>query len=440
MNTIATTKIWDIKVRLDHVIDYITDLDKTKNLSYGDDFSVFHNNELLDIKTEKECYISAINCNVDTAYNEMMITKRTYSKTDGILGFHAYQSFGENEVTPEIAHQIGVQLANEMWGDRFEVIVSTHQNTKHIHNHFVINSVSFKDGKKYYDNHINYAKLRRLSDNLCAEYNLSVLPEKKTKGGLLYNNFYNNYVDHSEYYKMVKEDVNFAILSAYSYKNFLDILESIGYKIIIRNNILSLVKAPHKERVSLSRAFGKQYNKFNILKRINNDYLSKNTNFLDVFFNKRKSVNSIYGLFKYYCYLLKVFSKSNYDQYLDYYTKRDIKEFDYIMEQTNLLSNNNIVTDVDLFALEKSYEKRINLLLDKLEKTNYKKNKTFDESELTQINNDRLKYIKEIKDTRYNLRLIDEIRKRKEDINNNLNKLENRYRKEVDKDELRRSC
>ena len=171
----ATTKIWKIKVRLDHVIDYITNLDKTKNSSYGNDVSVFHNNELLDIKSEKECYISAINCNVDTAYNEMMITKRTYSKNDGILGFHAYQSFVENEVTPEIAHQIGIQLADEMWGDRFEVIVSTHQNTKHIHNHFVINSVSFKDGKKYYDNHTNYAKLRKLSDNLCAEYNLSVI-------------------------------------------------------------------------------------------------------------------------------------------------------------------------------------------------------------------------------------------------------------------------
>ena len=71
----ATTKIWDINVRLDHVIDYITDLEKTKNLDYGDEFSIFHNNELLDIKSEKECYISAINCNVDTAYNEMMITK-----------------------------------------------------------------------------------------------------------------------------------------------------------------------------------------------------------------------------------------------------------------------------------------------------------------------------------------------------------------------------
>ena len=64
-----------------------------------------------------------------------------------------------------------------MWGDRFEVIVSTHLNTKHYHNHFVINSVSFKDGKRYYDKRETYARLRQLSDSLCEEYGLSVLKE-----------------------------------------------------------------------------------------------------------------------------------------------------------------------------------------------------------------------------------------------------------------------
>ena len=96
----------------------------------------------------------------------------------GIQGFHAFQSFAEGEVTPEQAHTIGVKLAEEMWGDRFEVVVSTHLNTKHYHNHFVINSVSFKDGKRYYDKRDTYAELRSISDSLCAEYGLSVLEEK----------------------------------------------------------------------------------------------------------------------------------------------------------------------------------------------------------------------------------------------------------------------
>ncbi len=435
----ATTKIWDINVRLDHVIDYITDLEKTKNLDYGDEFSIFHNNESLDIKTEKECFVSAINCSVDIAYEEMMITKKTYNKTGGILGFHAYQSFGENEVTPEIAHQIGVQLASEMWGNRFEVVVSTHQNTKHIHNHFVINSVSFKDGKKYYDNHINYARMRRLSDDLCAEYGLSVISEKETKGGLFYNNFYNNYIEHSDYYEKIREDIDFAILKSYSYNNFLTVLESMGYKVIIKNNILSLTKEPHKLRVRISRTFGKRYNKRNIIKRIEGGYVKENSNnFFAVFFKNKNYKNSIYKLFKSYCDLLENYSKNKHKQYFYSSIRKDIKELDYFIEQTTFLSKNNVSTDKDLNNLKLSIESQLDKLLDKLDKINYKKSKLSNESDLKEIEGNRCELVNKIKKVRYNLRLINEIEKRKPTIENKINSLEKEYRKEVDKDELRR--
>lgn len=435
----ATTKIWDINVRLDHVIDYITDLEKTKNLDYGDEFSIFHNNESLDIKTEKECFVSAINCSVDIAYEEMMITKKTYNKTGGILGFHAYQSFGENEVTPEIAHQIGVQLASEMWGSRFEVVVSTHQNTKHIHNHFVINSVSFKDGKKYYDNHINYARMRRLSDDLCAEYGLSVISEKETKGGLFYNNFYNNYIEHSDYYEKIREDIDFAILKSYSYNNFLTVLESMGYKVIIRNNILSLTKEPYKLRVRISRTFGKRYNKRNIIKRIEGGYVKENSNnFFAVFFKNKNYKNSIYKLFKSYCDLLENYSKNKHKQYFYSSIRKDIKELDYFIEQTTFLSKNNVSTDKDLNNLKLSIESQLDKLLDKLDKINYKKSKLSNESDLKEIEGNRCELVNKIKKVRYNLRLINEIEKRKPTIENKINSLEKEYRKEVDKDELRR--
>lgn len=435
----ATTKIWDINVRLDHVIDYITDLEKTKNLDYGDEFSIFHNNESLDIKTEKECFVSAINCSVDIAYEEMMITKKTYNKTGGILGFHAYQSFGENEVTPEIAHQIGVQLASEMWGSRFEVVVSTHQNTKHIHNHFVINSVSFKDGKKYYDNHINYARMRRLSDDLCAEYGLSVISEKETKGGLFYNNFYNNYIEHSDYYEKIREDIDFAILKSYSYNNFLTVLESMGYKVIIKNNVLSLTKEPYKLRVRVSRTFGKRYNKRNIIKRIEGGYVKENSNnFFAVFFKNKNYKNSIYKLFKSYCDLLENYSKNKHKQYFYSSIRKDIKELDYFIEQTTFLSKNNVSTDKDLNNLKLSIESQLDKLLDKLDKINYKKSKLSNESDLKEIEGNRCELVNKIKKVRYNLRLINEIEKRKPTIENKINSLEKEYRKEVDKDELRR--
>ena len=195
MRKIATTGIWKVEKRLDHIIDYTTNIEKTLNSEYGKETYYDLHNVIdyveADFKTEKQYYVSGVNCNVETAYEEMIITKQQYNKTGGILGFHAFQSFAEGEVTPEQAHLIGLKLAEEMWGDRFEVIVSTHLNTKHYHNHFVINSVSFKVGKRYYDNRTTYARLRELSDSLCQEYGLSVLEEKPCRNSKInYANYF----------------------------------------------------------------------------------------------------------------------------------------------------------------------------------------------------------------------------------------------------------
>ena len=133
--------------------------------------------------------------------------KDKYSKNNKIVAFHGYQSFAEGEVTPEIAHEIGVKLAEEMWGDKFEVVVSTHLNTNHIHNHFVLNSISFKDGKKYYSNLENTALLRKTSDDICDEYGLKVLNEKTCKSGINFENFYKKSLSNTDYYKFAKEDI-----------------------------------------------------------------------------------------------------------------------------------------------------------------------------------------------------------------------------------------
>ena len=213
---IATTGIWKIEKRLDNVIDYTTNIEKTINSDYGKDSYYDLHNVIdyveADYKTEKQFYVSGVNCNPKTALEEMTITKEQYGKTGGILGFHAFQSFAEGEVTPEQCHAIGVRLAEEMWGDRFEVVVSTHLNTNHYHNHFVINSVSFKDGKRYYDKRETYAELRRLSDSLCEEYGLSVLKEKPCRNSRI--NFANYQKDNNNkvnYYSIAKNDLEVCI-------------------------------------------------------------------------------------------------------------------------------------------------------------------------------------------------------------------------------------
>ena len=218
---IATTGIWKIEKRLDNVIDYTTNIEKTINSDYGKDSYYDLHNVIdyveADYKTEKQFYVSGVNCNPKTALEEMAITKEQYGKTGGILGFHAFQSFAEGEVTPEQCHAIGVRLAEEMWGDRFEVVVSTHLNTKHYHNHFVINSVSFVDGKRYYDKRETYAELRRLSDSLCEEYGLSVIQEKPCRNSKInYANYQKNTNNKVNYYSIAKENLDKEKINSYN--------------------------------------------------------------------------------------------------------------------------------------------------------------------------------------------------------------------------------
>lgn len=170
----ATTKIWDIRDSLSRVVDYAENPEKTANPSYSElemqglyDVMNYTTNER---KTEMQYYVSGVNCMPETARQQMIMTKRQFGKEGGIVAFHAYQSFKPGEVTPDTAHQIGVELAAKLWGDRFQVIVATHLNTNCVHNHFVLNSVSFLDGKRYNDCKRTYREFRSLSDQICREH------------------------------------------------------------------------------------------------------------------------------------------------------------------------------------------------------------------------------------------------------------------------------
>lgn len=182
----ATTAIWDVSDNLKRVIDYTSNPEKTEVENF-EQYDYHGLGNLIsytvdDLKTEKQCYVTGVNLEVDNAFNEMLATKKLYQKETGILAYHAYQSFAPNEVTAELAHQIGIEFAKAMWGERFEVLVSTHIDKEHFHNQYVINSVSFKDGKRYYDNKKNYKRLRLLSDQMCARYSLSVIMNPKKSG------------------------------------------------------------------------------------------------------------------------------------------------------------------------------------------------------------------------------------------------------------------
>lgn len=428
----ATTGIWKVSSRLDNVIRYTTNIDKVTKTSKETYLSIHNLKEYenSNFTEEKQLFVSGINCSIDSAYKEMLQTKKRFNKTNGIVGFHAFQSFKEGEVTPEIAHEIGIKIAEEIWGDRFEVLVSTHLNTKHIHNHFVINSVSFVDGKRYYDKRSTYAELRRISDSICDEYGLSVLEEKACKKSKInYANYYMKNISSNNYYSTAIKDLDRAIGMAYSYSDFEKLMKAMDYELIYRSNKLSIRRSPYKKNIRIERYFGDEYKIERIKERITEEQITR-IPFIEEYSNKRKfnrntyynraKKKGIYSLALYYCYLLKVFPKKYPYQKLSSSIRIDIEKMEQISKETRLLVRNNLKTDEQFFNYKKNKELELDTLEDKRDKLWYRHKKATTFIEQSNIKKEIEIINKSLKKVREDVRLCDGILNRLPTINKNL--------------------
>ena len=209
-----------------YLTGYILTSRTTARLISADLFSSQHAAD--DMKTERRSYVSCLNCREDTAAAQFIETKRLRGKLGGRVCYHGYQSFKADEVTAETAHEIGVKLAQELWGDRFEVVVATHCNTGHYHNHFVINSVSCVDGYKFYNSPADYAHMREVSDRLCREYAISVIenPGGRAKHYAEWQAEQNGKPTHRG---TIRADIDRAIRASTTERDFLRVMGEMGY-------------------------------------------------------------------------------------------------------------------------------------------------------------------------------------------------------------------
>lgn len=418
----ATTSLWKVDKRLDHVIDYATDEKKTKNEKEGGNFDSIE--KLLTYatnpaKTEKLFYTTGINCKVDNAVKEMQFVKKLYGKEKGILAFHGYQSFKEGEVTPEIAHEIGVRLAEEMWEDRFQVVVATHLNTDNIHNHFVINSVSFKDGYKYYSNLSNTALLRKTSDEICEEYGLSVLEEKTCKSGINFENFYKKSMKESEYYKFAKEDIDYAIEHSWTYQEFIKKLKDMEYEVYFRANRISVRGYPYKRNIRIERAFGEEYSIENIKNKIYSRYPTREKVIKPKTYDKRlfykgsvkklRKPKGIIALYYYYCYLLKVYPKKNLNYKLTSEMRAEVKKMDKYSEQIRFICKYKLETINDIDNLKEQKQEELKKTLNTRNRLYYKRQKLDNESEKDVVTKDIISVTSVIAKIRKEIKLCDEV-------------------------------
>ncbi len=241
----ATTGFWPVKGSLKAVIEYADNPDKTTEKKYLDsDLAKVVQYASNDAKTDKKMYVSGIHCTKNHAYEDMLAVQKRFGLRGSNVAYHGFQSFKPDEVSPEEAHQIGIETAQKMWGDRYQVLVTTHLNTNSVHNHIVVNAVSFVDGKKY-QNHIgDHIELRKISDRLCLEHGLSILQDAPFYGGekKAYWIHKNGGKTHRD---ILKEDIKECIKLSFTYDDFYGHLYERGYEYDYTRHS---VKAPGWER------------------------------------------------------------------------------------------------------------------------------------------------------------------------------------------------
>ena len=438
----ATTSLWRIDGWLGHVVVYIENPDKTDNPAFYEKPGMTDEQaqSLADVieyavnsdKTEKQPredtkvlqrFVSGVNCFPGTAREEMMAVKRRFGKENGTVAYHGYQSFAPGDATPEIAHEIGVKLAQRLWGDRYQVLVATHlDHENHLHNHFVVNTVSFVDGIKYYRSEKDYWKLRRISDELCREYGLSVIENPQRGKSQHYGEWRAEKEGRPTWNSSIKDDIDEAIRQSMTERQFWAYLQSHGYQVKIGKDIS--VRQPGKERfVRLARNLGDEYTLEHIQERIVSH--SRGTVLPEV---ERKAQRTEYrrdlsrvkkatgfrALYYHYCYLLGFFpqKKPKCNKRVHYLLREDLMKMDVISEEAKLLARCQIDTAEQLSSYHSKLEAQIDTMTAKRTAL-YKSQRTVavknDTEKLAAVKAEAYALSKELKRLRKEVRLCEDI-------------------------------
>lgn len=222
----AVSRLWAVKNNTGSAVTYIENPEKTTDLSetVDSDIEGTFGFVLESVKTENGRLIAGLNCDPFNAEEEFLDVKKKFDNTDGVQAYHGYISFSQKDnLLPTDALAIGKKIMEEMWGDRYQVILAVHTNTDNLHMHFLVNSVSFVDGKKARGMDTNYRKLRAVLDKTCNEYGLMVVSPTHNRQKTLDS--------------QVVEAVLEASLEARNKKEIPELLEAKGYKIVRKNYI-----------------------------------------------------------------------------------------------------------------------------------------------------------------------------------------------------------
>ena len=445
----AVTRIWSIKGRAGAPLTYIANPEKTQR-----EFSESERQALQDViayaanedKTEQFYYTSGINCSVECARDQFDTTKLRFGKTGGIVAFHAYQSFKEGEVTPDEAHAIGVQLAKELWGDRFQMVVATHVNTKCVHSHIVINSVSFRDGHKFNGCRANTKLLRDTSDRICLEHGLSVIenPRGKRVSSYVYK------MEHAGMptrYNVARQAIDESIALSLTIEEFKSELRKRGYNYRFdpQRKYWTITPPGWKKAIRIHQ-LGSDYTRESIERRIyENDPSVRQERLRQSYrmpnhYNLRRRIDHIMGrsglekLYLRYCYELGYLPKCRQNPTrLHILLKEDLLKCDQYSEQAKLLARYHVNTDEDLSALVENLKANMAELGHERDELRLKVKRVLPEHEIMQAREHAKELTTEIRRMRHELKVCGDIQERSGHVRENLEIIDRDRKRERDR-------
>jgi len=442
----AITSIWSVKGWLGKVVVYAENPDKTENPAYFekqgmtaeqaqglsdviDYASQTRKTQLTDENAEiLRHYVTGINCQPDTARDEMMAAKKKFGKDEGVVAYHGIQSFAPGDLqaglTPDMAHEIGVKLAKKLWSDNYQVIVATHlDKANHLHSHFIVNTVSWVDGIRYHRTEQDYYNMQIESDKLCREYRLSVIEEPGRGKSKHYGEWKAEKENRPTYRSLVKADIDQAILESMTERQLWDNLYKKGYHIKFGKDIT--LRPEGKDRgLKLYRNFGEDYSTQSIRNRIlantrpDRRIIPAQKPPKQVPFtgnlNKARRITGLRALYFSYLYKMGVLPKKREQSpgRVYFLFREDIRFIQNISKETRLLVKHGIDTAEQLTAHKDGLTAEIIALSGNRKHLRYQARSIQDEDKLAAIKTEIATLSDKIGTLRREVRLCEDIEKR----------------------------
>lgn len=387
----AVTSIWAVKSRMDTVLNYIENPEKTTSRPELDADAMQARlaiSKVIDYasnedKTDRMMFVTGVNCDPDTALEEFIEVKQRWHKEGGRLAYHGYQSFleGPGEITAEEAHEVGVELAKELWGDRFQVVVATHLNTGHYHNHFVLNSVSFTDGYKYVRFNSDYRDMQEVSDRLCRERGLHIIHNPSTAKGKSYDEWKAERDGKYTIRGAIREDIDYAVSLSRSWNDFAEKMFDLGYEFkFFGKDGQELahpgLKPPGAKSYFRFRNLGADYDTDAIYKRIIKSKsspgiprLTESKIHVKEWEPPMQEMRGLPQIYRWYCFRLYTFVSKprKRKEHISMYIREDIRKLDWYIEQLDFMYKHDVVLKSDISEVRTRNHDRLESLLTKRE-------------------------------------------------------------------------